>query len=104
MLLFFTDKNEIKIAGFYHHIDRIDFYTTIHSIYSVGPDTKIQWYYNGVMIRPSSSNSHYHLEDDGINSILRIKGTSNHLYGTYLVRIEGTDLFDDIYFKLGMQL
>ena len=103
IILHFIDKNEIRMAGFYHHIDSINFYTTIHSIYSVGANTEINWYFNGVMIEPSSLGSHYYLQEDGINSILTIKGTSKDLYGTYLVRIEGTNLFDDMYFKLGMQ-
>ncbi len=64
-------------------------YTTILAQYAGLPEKLLQWYVNGSPVGPS--NTIFNVKSDGLNSYLRFKHDDNQTYGTFMLKVNGTN-------------
>lgn len=65
----------------------------------MGPHQALNWYFYGFPIE--SSNPRFKMEADGLNAVLHVNEVSTATFGRYGLKIEGTDISDDIVFIEG---
>ena len=88
----------MDIIGIKRYKPRLSDHTSynIHGKFSVGPEKKLNWYYNGVLLQ--LYEPHYTMVTDGLHAVLQIKESTNAFWGQYELKIEGTSISDHIYF------
>ncbi len=69
-------------------------YTTILAQYAGLPEKLLQWYVNGRPVGPS--NTIFNVKSDGLNSYLRFKQDDNQTYGTFMLKVNGTNMKDTL--------
>ncbi len=69
-------------------------YTTILAQYAGLPEKLLQWYVNGRPVGPS--NTIYSVKSDGLNSYLRFKHDDNQTYGTFMLKVNGSNMKDTL--------
>ncbi len=69
-------------------------YTTILAQYAGLPEKLLQWYVNGRPVGPS--NTIYNVKSDELNSYLRFKHDDNQTYGTFMLKVNGSNMKDTL--------
>ncbi len=88
------DKFEVNITDLIQERLGSSIYTTILAQYAGLPEKLLQWYVNGRPVGPS--NTIYNVKSDGLNSYLRFKHDDNQTYGTFMLKVNGTNMKDTL--------
>ncbi len=88
------DKFEVNITDLIQERLGSSIYTTILAQYAGLPEKLLQWYVNGRPVGPS--NTIFNVKSDGLNSYLRFKHDDNQTYGTFMLKVNGTDMKDTL--------
>ncbi len=88
------DKFEVNITDLIQERLGNSIYTTILAQYSGLPEKLLQWYVNGRPVGPS--NTIYNVKSDGLNSYLRFKHDDNQTYGTFMLKVNGSNMKDTL--------
>ncbi len=97
--MYFLAVNSVNITGLikYDVSPVSNNFRKIHATFSLGPHQVLNWYFNNVLIKPTTPQ--YAMETDGLNILFRV---NTQLPGTYKLKIEGTDISDYIKLHLGI--
>jgi len=87
-----TDKDEVVIADNYPK-PVIGRNFSIYARYSVGPHDSLTWYHNG---SPLKSSPFVSIASDGLNMVLQLSSSFHDMYGSFSLRIDGTNTKDQI--------
>ncbi len=88
------DKFEVNITDLIQERLGSSIYTTILAQYAGLPEKLLQWYVNGRPVGPS--NTIFNVKSDGLNSYLRFKHDDNQTYGTFMLKVSGTNMKDTL--------
>ncbi len=69
-------------------------YTTILAQYAGFPEQLLQWYVNEKPV--GSGNTMFHVNYDGLNTYLRFKHDVNETFGTFMLKVNGTNWKDTL--------
>ena len=92
-LWFVADVHEVNITEVIQKQVGNSMYTSILAKYASVPEKLLQWYLEQQPIR---ANTIYKVKNDGLNSVLTFRHTPNQTFGTFTLKVNGTDLMDSI--------
>ncbi len=93
-MLLITDKFEVNITELVQEKLGNSIYTTILAQYAGFPEQLLQWYVNGKPV--GSGNTMFHVNYDGLNTYLRFKHDVNETFGTFMLKVNGTNWKDTL--------
>lgn len=88
-----ADEREVNITDVLQKHVGNSIYTTILAKYAAVPENLLQWYLNQ---QPVGSNTVFDVQYDGLNALLRFKHDENQTLGTFMLKVNGTNLIDRV--------